>query len=180
MLVSRKSISSVSTVIFRQLSLGRPGRGFSRSLRVFGVSCVSNHHESARSIFCLSSRIRGKSVIGLPPVACRWRMWFQAADGAKLFGWYAENAATSAVLLWCHSNAGNMTHRLENLRALSPGIVGIPVRLSRATEKAKGHRKGLYRDALAAYDYLTNVRRVRPERLAIIFGRSVTGRRRRR
>lgn len=45
-------------------------------------------------------------------------VWFQSADGTKLFGWYAEHTATSAVLLWCHGNAGNMTHRLENLRAL--------------------------------------------------------------
>jgi hypothetical protein len=35
-------------------------------------------------------------------------IWFTAADGTKLFGWYVENAETSAVLLWCHGNAGNI------------------------------------------------------------------------
>ncbi|MFO0716098.1 MAG: alpha/beta hydrolase [Nitrospira sp.] len=103
-------------------------------------------------------------------------VWFQAADGTKLFGWYAENAATSAVLLWCHGNAGNMTHRLENLRALYR--LGLSVFLFdyRGYGKSQGRpsEEGLYRDALAAYDYLTNVRRVRPERL-VIFGRSLGG-----
>ena len=45
-------------------------------------------------------------------------VWFQAADGARLFGWYVESSATNAVVLWCHGNAGNIIHRLENLRLL--------------------------------------------------------------
>ena len=44
-------------------------------------------------------------------------IWFQSADGTQLFGWYTEQSAASPVLLWCHGNAGNMVHRLENLRA---------------------------------------------------------------
>jgi uncharacterized protein len=45
-------------------------------------------------------------------------IWFQSADGTKLFGWYVENAATSAVVLWCNGNAGNIINRLENLQEL--------------------------------------------------------------
>src|SRR4249920_3062809 len=45
-------------------------------------------------------------------------VWFQSGDGTKLFGWYVESAATSAVVLWCHGNAGNIINRLENLREL--------------------------------------------------------------
>ena len=33
---------------------------------------------------------------------------FASADGTKLFGWYVESTAASAVLLWCHGNAGNI------------------------------------------------------------------------
>ena len=43
-------------------------------------------------------------------------VWFQAADGAKLFGWYVEAEADRPVIIWCHGNAGNIVHRLENLR----------------------------------------------------------------
>ena len=101
-------------------------------------------------------------------------VWFQALDGTKLFGWYAEGPATSAVLLWCHGNAANMIHRLENLRALYR--LGLSVFLFdyRGYGKSQGRpsEDGLYQDALGAYDYLTRLRRVRPERL-MIFGRSL-------
>ena len=43
---------------------------------------------------------------------------FQAADGAGLFGWYAEAQADRPVILWCHGNAGRIINRLENLREL--------------------------------------------------------------
>lgn len=103
-------------------------------------------------------------------------VWFQAADGTRLFGWYAEHTATSAVLLWCHGNAGNMIHRLDNLRALHR--LGLSVFLFdyRGYGKSQGRpsEQGLYLDAVGAYDYLTRVRRVRPERV-VIFGRSLGG-----
>ncbi len=103
-------------------------------------------------------------------------VWFQAADGTKLFGWYAEQSAGSAVLLWCHGNAGNMIDRLGNLHALYR--LGLSVFLFdyRGYGKSQGRpsENGLYQDALGAYDYLTRVRRVRSERL-VLFGRSLGG-----
>lgn len=55
-----------------------------------------------------------KSLSGLPLE----EVWFTAADGAKLFGWYVEGRATNGVILWCHGNAGNIINRLENLKLL--------------------------------------------------------------
>src|SRR5256885_4724057 len=43
---------------------------------------------------------------------------FQAVDGARLFGWYVEAQADRPVILWCHGNAGNVIHRLDNLKLL--------------------------------------------------------------
>ena len=43
-------------------------------------------------------------------------VWFQADDGTKLFGWYVEAGPSAPVLLWCHGNAGNVIHRLDNGR----------------------------------------------------------------
>jgi hypothetical protein len=40
-------------------------------------------------------------------------VWFQAADGARLFGWYVEVQADRPVILWCHGNAGRIINRLE-------------------------------------------------------------------
>ncbi|MBX3236888.1 MAG: alpha/beta hydrolase [Nitrospiraceae bacterium] len=103
-------------------------------------------------------------------------VWFQAADGTRLFGWYAEGTATNAVLLWCHGNAGNMIHRLENLRALYQAGLSVFLFDYRGYGRSQGRptEDGLYADAVGAYDYLTRGRRIRPERL-VIFGRSLGG-----
>jgi len=101
-------------------------------------------------------------------------VWFQASDGTKLFGWYVEQAATSAVVLWCHGNAGNIINRLENLRELYR--LGLSVFLFdyRGYGRSQGSpsEEGLYQDALGAYDYLTRTRLIRPERI-VLFGRSL-------
>lgn len=101
-------------------------------------------------------------------------IWFPAADGAKLFGWYVESPETPAVLLWCHGNAGNIINRLDNLRELYH--LGLSVFLFdyRGYGRSEGRpsEEGLYQDGFGAYEYLTRARRVRPERL-ILFGRSL-------
>ena len=101
-------------------------------------------------------------------------VWFQSSDGTKLFGWYVEQAATSAVVLWCHGNAGNIINRLENLRELYR--LGLSVFLFdyRGYGRSQGSpsEEGLYQDALGAYDHLTRTRLIRPERI-VLFGRSL-------
>lgn len=101
-------------------------------------------------------------------------VWFQAVDGTRLFGWYVESSASPAVLLWCHGNAGNIIHRLDNLAELHR--LGLSVLLfdyrGYGRSRGKPSEDGLYQDALAAYAYLTGTRRIRPERL-VLFGRSL-------
>ncbi len=104
-------------------------------------------------------------------------VWFQASDGVRLFGWHVpapDRKRDSPVLLWCHGNAGNMVHRLDNLAYLHR--LGLAVFLFdyRGYGRSKGRptEEGLYRDALAAYGYLTEQRKVSPDRL-VIFGRSL-------
>jgi pimeloyl-ACP methyl ester carboxylesterase len=104
-------------------------------------------------------------------------VWFQAADGAKLFGWYVEAkaAADRPVMLWCHGNAGNIINRLDNLKLLYQ--LGLSVFLFdyRGYGKSVGSRpteQGLYRDACGAYDHLTRIRKISPERI-VLFGRSL-------
>jgi uncharacterized protein len=102
-------------------------------------------------------------------------VWFPAADGARLFGWYVESPATNAVLLWCHGNGGNIIHRLDNLRFLHQlgfSVFLFDYRGYGKSQKLLPSESGLYQDALGAYDYVTRTRRVRPERL-ILFGRSL-------
>jgi fermentation-respiration switch protein FrsA (DUF1100 family) len=101
-------------------------------------------------------------------------VWFQSIDGMKLFGWYVEQPAAAAVLLWCHGNAGNMIHRLDNLQALHRYGLSVFLFDYRGYGRSQGRpsEKGLYSDALGAYEYLLRVRRIKPERM-VIFGRSL-------
>ena len=102
-------------------------------------------------------------------------VWFQASDGARLFGWYVESAADRPVLLWCHGNAGNIIDRLENLKFLYQ--MGLSIFLFDYRGYGKSHgaspsEQGLYQDAYGAYDYLTRIRKIRPDRI-VLFGRSL-------
>jgi len=41
---------------------------------------------------------------------------FETADGAKLSGWFIPGDSTRGVILFCHGNAGNISHRLESIQ----------------------------------------------------------------
>ena len=101
-------------------------------------------------------------------------VWFDAQDGTRLFGWYVRAAGSRAVLLWCHGNAGNIIHRLENLARLYR--IGLSVFLFdyRGYGRSQGTptEQGLYQDALAAYEFLARAKKVPPERI-VLFGRSL-------
>jgi fermentation-respiration switch protein FrsA (DUF1100 family) len=102
-------------------------------------------------------------------------VWFKAADGATLFGWYVEAPADRPVVIWCHGNAGNIVNRLDNLRFLFRQNLSVFLFDYRGYGKSQNVRpseEGLYQDAIGAYEYLVRVRRLKPERL-IIFGRSL-------
>lgn len=101
-------------------------------------------------------------------------VWFQSGDGMKLFGWYVEHNATSPVILWCHGNAGNIVNRLGNLRELYRRGLSAFLFDYRGYGRSLGtpSEEGLYQDAMGAYDYLTRVRMIRPERI-VLFGRSL-------
>ena len=102
-------------------------------------------------------------------------VWFQAADSARLFGWYVEAAADRPVVLWCHGNAGNIINRLDNLKLLYQMGLSIFLFDYRGYGKSQGsspNEEGLYQDAYGAYEYLTRIRKIRPERI-VLFGRSL-------
>ncbi|HYL80527.1 MAG TPA: alpha/beta hydrolase [Candidatus Acidoferrum sp.] len=101
-------------------------------------------------------------------------VWFEADDGPRLFGWYVPAPSTTAVLLWCHGNAGNIIHRLDNLAELHR--IGLSVFLFdyRGYGRSSGRpsEAGLYRDATAAYAHVAETRRIPPGRI-VLFGRSL-------
>jgi fermentation-respiration switch protein FrsA (DUF1100 family) len=103
-------------------------------------------------------------------------VFFQAQDGTKLHGWYIPSSNAQATLLWFHGNAGNLTHRVENIQQLQPLNLNIFIFDYRGYGKSDGEpsEEGIYSDSQAAYDVLIGEKNIDPKSL-FLFGRSLGG-----
>lgn len=99
----------------------------------------------------------------------------QTADGVTLHGWFVAGRS-SRVLLFFHGNAGNISHRLESMGQFHSLGLSVLIIDYRGYGQSSGRitETGLYRDADAAWDYLTETRGARPQDV-VIFGRSLGG-----
>jgi uncharacterized protein len=101
-------------------------------------------------------------------------VWFTAADGVRLHGWWVPQAG-APVLVWFHGNAGNISHRLENIKLLHD-LAGVQVFIFDYREYGKSQgkisREGTFKDAAAAYRYVAESLKV-PAGELVLFGRSL-------
>jgi fermentation-respiration switch protein FrsA (DUF1100 family) len=101
-------------------------------------------------------------------------VFFDTGDGVQLHGWWVPKAGTP-VLVWFHGNAGNISHRLENLQWLHD-LVGVQIFIFDYREYGRSQglisREGTFLDAAAAYRFVTQARGV-PAEDVILFGRSL-------
>jgi fermentation-respiration switch protein FrsA (DUF1100 family) len=96
--------------------------------------------------------------------------------GVELHAWFFPQALPLATLLFCHGNAGNVSHRLENVYYLLESGFQVLLFDYRGYGHSSGQpsEEGLYEDGVAAWLYLE-------ERLdtasapRLIFGRSLGG-----
>lgn len=104
-------------------------------------------------------------------------VFFPAADSTRLHGWFVSSSESSVntTLLWFHGNAGNISHRLENL-ALLHRYLDISIFLFDYREfgLSDGHisKAGTYLDAQGAWNYLVKERSINPNDI-LLFGRSL-------
>ena len=102
---------------------------------------------------------------------------FTAADGTKLHGWYLPRSNPRAVLLFCHGNAGNITHRLPAILQLNE-VVGASVMIFdyRGYGRSQGSpdEQGVMQDARAARAWLANKEGI-AERDVVLLGESLGG-----
>ena len=102
---------------------------------------------------------------------------FQAADGTRLHGWYAHRKDARAVVLFCHGNAGNVTHRAHTLAALHD-LVGASVLIFdyRGYGKSQGKptEDGVLADARAARAWLAEKEGIATSDI-VLMGRSLGG-----
>jgi hypothetical protein len=101
---------------------------------------------------------------------------FTAEDGVALHGWYVPGRSDAGAVLFCHGNAGNISHRLEWLSMLHGLGLGVLLFDYRGYGRSGGSpdEPGTYRDARAAWDYLVDERRIEPGRI-VLFGESLGG-----
>ena len=99
---------------------------------------------------------------------------FDTEDGIRLHGWLFPLEGESPVILFCHGNAGNISHRLDNVRLLLDHGLQVFIFDYRGYGKSTGtpSETGLYTDGLAAYDYLVGERGFPPGQI-VLFGRSL-------
>ncbi|HTL17360.1 MAG TPA: alpha/beta hydrolase [Patescibacteria group bacterium] len=87
-------------------------------------------------------------------------VYFPSTDGVQLNGWFfpanTNSSRNSIVVLLCHGNAGNISHRLEMTDALLSTGVNVFVFDYRGYGRSEGHpsEEGTYRDAEGAYAWL--------------------------
>ena len=101
---------------------------------------------------------------------------FETADGVKLSGWFVPAERSRGVILFCHGNAGNISHRLESVQVFHRFGLGTFVFDYRGYGQSEGKptEQGTYLDAEAAWRYLVQKQQVDPTEI-IIFGRSLGG-----
>jgi fermentation-respiration switch protein FrsA (DUF1100 family) len=104
-----------------------------------------------------------------------------ASDGIHINGWFlpapdvpVTNRQPRITVLFFHGNAGNISHRFEKLnvlRSLGADVFIIDYRGYGRSEGAPSE-EGTYRDAQAAYSYLTKTRHCEPGTL-VVYGESL-------
>ena len=101
----------------------------------------------------------------------------ETEDGVRLHGWFVPAPAEAAkVVLFFHGNAGNISHRLDSIRRLHAFGHGVFIIDYRGYGRSEGRASedGTYRDAEAAWQYLTEARGVGAQEI-VLFGRSLGG-----
>ena len=97
----------------------------------------------------------------------------ETTDGVILHGWFIAGRS-SRVLLFFHGNAGNISHRLDSIRQFQDLGLSVLIIDYRGYGQSAGRttERGIYRDADAAWRYLTEGRDILASDI-IIFGRSL-------
>jgi hypothetical protein len=137
----------------------------------YGMLVAFVYLRQAKMLYFPSRQIEASPAdIGLPYDEITLR----TADGLRLSAWYVPAENAKGFLIFCHGNAGNISHRLDSMRIFHDLDLNVLIFDYRGYGRSEGEptEKGTYLDAEAAYDFLVNTQGAAPSRI-IIFGRSL-------
>ncbi|MCR4302810.1 MAG: alpha/beta hydrolase [Gallionella sp.] len=100
----------------------------------------------------------------------------KTSDGIGLHGWYIPAAQPRGTVLFLHGNAGNISHRLDSVQMFHRLGYSTLIFDYRGYGNSGGSptEQGTYRDAEAAWRYLTEQRQI-PYCRIVLFGESLGG-----
>lgn len=103
-------------------------------------------------------------------------IYFRAPDNVELHGWFVPGKNARGVVLFCHGNAGNISHRLDYVQLFHQLGMSTFIFDYRGFGKSGGKptEAGTYQDALGAWRYLVEKRNVAPRDI-VIYGESLGG-----
>ena len=140
----------------------------------YGLFLVFLYFYQSRLLFLpnLPSRVveRSPSAVGL----AYEQVDLVTSDNIHLDSWFIPAPEKRGVILFCHGNAGNISHRLDSLLLFHRMGFSTLIFDYRGYGRSQGRpsEEGTYLDAEAAWRYLTRERSIAPSRI-ILFGRSL-------
>ena len=98
----------------------------------------------------------------------------ETLDNVSIHGWYIPHEKERAVVLFCHGNAGNISHRMNTLELLHDMELSVLIFDYRGYGESEGRpsEQGTYNDVEAAWKFLTEDKHYAPGDI-IIWGRSL-------
>lgn len=102
-------------------------------------------------------------------------VYYKTADGIRLNGWFVPAPGSTEILIWFHGNAGNIGHRVENIRRMHDALgVSIFIFDYREYGRSEGSvsEAGTYEDARASLEFLKSRTGLSSDRI-LYFGRSL-------
>lgn len=103
-------------------------------------------------------------------------VYFKTSDNIRLNGWFIPSQQAKFTVIFCHGNAGNISHRLEKIMIFHNLGVNVFIFDYRGYGKSGGipNEQGLYEDLNAACSYLREERKIAVDS-AILYGESIGG-----
>ncbi len=102
-------------------------------------------------------------------------VFLTAEDGVRIHSWFLPKAGAAGTILYCHGNAGNISHRLDRvlqIQARLPANVFLFDYRGYGRSEGSPDEEGTYRDGRAALRHLLDERKVRSSEL-LLFGESL-------